>query len=190
MKDHDVDALLSWLERGARPRHPWVGNHLLYRLARHVSGRDTRRYLRMFDSIPEKAEHWWVLQNLADAHALPLLRYWHMLEAKEEQRDLLLKVIVRLEDAGPQSRRSRETCCHPTPECLLSWIRALPGRGHEVEITTAEQAKAWLQGTDTASIEIRFTDSLSRIALVTRPAVEEAGRWEHLYGCWHRVPSP
>ena len=187
MKDHDVDALLSWLEKGARPRHPWVHNHLLYRLARHVSGRDTRRYLRIFDSIPEKAEHWWVLQNLADAQALPLLRHWHMLEAKEGQRDVLVKLIARLEDAGPQSRRSRETCCHPTPECLLSWIHALPARGHEVKITTAEQAKAWLQGTSTASVEIRFTDSLSRIALVTRPGVEEAGRWEHLYGCWRRT---
>jgi hypothetical protein len=187
MDGRDVDALLSWLETGARPRDPWVRNHLLYRLARHVSGRDTRRYLRVFDSVPEKTAHWWVLQNLADAQALPLLRYWHTLEAKAEQRDLLLKLIVRLEDAGPQSRRSRETCCHPTPECLLSWIRALPARGHEVEITTAEQAKAWLEGIDSASIEVRFTDSLGRIALVTRPGVEEAGRWEHLYGCWRQT---
>lgn len=187
MKDHDADALLSWLERGARPRDPWVHNHLLYRLARHVSKRDTRRYLRIFDSVPEKTAHWWILQNLADAGALPLLRYWHTLEAKEEQRDLLLKLIARLEDGGPQTARSRETCCHPTPECLFSWIHALPARGHEAEITTAEQAKAWLQGTDTASIEVRFTDSLSRVALVTRPAVDEAVRWEHLYGCWRRT---
>jgi hypothetical protein len=193
MDGQDLDALLAWLDTGARPRNPWVRNHLLYRLARHVSGKATRRYLRVFDSIPEKASHWWVLQNLADAQALPLLKYWHTLESNPEQRDLLFTLIVRLEDSHPASARgARDTCCHPARQCLLSWIEAVPAHGDEAEITTSEQAKTWLRGTAVASLdpEIAWMDSLGRIALVTRQGAERPERWEHLYGCWRRIPSP
>ncbi len=194
MDEPDVDVVLSWLETGARPSNPWVRNHLLYRLARSVSGRHTRRYLKIVDSIPDKTRHWWVLQNLADARALPILRYWHTLEGEEQQRDILLKLIVRLESPQPVSRRaSRGACCQPTRQCLLSWLEALPANGPDVQITTPEEARAWLEEGDAVSgePEIRFADALARIAVVTRPGAETRERWEHLYGCWRRVePSP
>ncbi|MFQ5803800.1 MAG: hypothetical protein ACE5JQ_12960 [Candidatus Methylomirabilales bacterium] len=193
MDEQDLDELLFWLETGARPRNPWVRNQMLYGLARHVSGKQTKRYLRTFDSLPDKTSHWWILQNLADARALPLLRYWHTLESEEQQRDILLKLIVRLENQRPGSRRAaRSTCCQPTRECLVSWITTLPADGHDMEITTEEQAKAWLAEVDLASLkpEILFTDPLGRVALVTRHGAEKPERWEHLYGCWRRVQTP
>ena len=61
-----------------------------------------------------------------------------------------------------------------------------------MEITTEEQAKAWLAGAQGTSLEpeILFTDALGRIALVTRFGGESPERWEHLYGCWRRVQTP
>lgn len=193
MDEQDLDALLSWLETGARPRNPWVRNHLLYQVARNVSGRNTRRYLRIFDSIPDKTSHWWVLQNLTDARALPLLSYWHTLDSEERQRDILFKLIVRLENPQPVSRRlAQGPCCQPTRECLISWIEVFPTQGNGVQITIPKQAKAWLQESDAASLEpeIALTDSLGRIALVTRQGVKNPERWEHLYGCWRRIQTP
>lgn len=193
MNEQDLDVLLSWLETGARPRNSWVRNHLLYRLARHVSGTNTRRYLRIVDTVPDKTRHWWILQNLADVRALPLLRYWHTLESEERQRDILFKLIVRMENSQPNSRRGNPgTCCQPTRGCLVSWVDALPGNGGAPKITTAEQAKAWLARTDAASREpkILFTDALGRIARVSRQGGHRPERWEHLYGCWRRIESP
>lgn len=190
MDNEDLDELLAWLQTGARPRNPWVRNHLLYRLAKNVSGENTRRYLKIFDSIPDKTSDWWVLQNLSDARALPLLRYWHTLKAEEQQRDILFKLIVRLESPRPgSSRHARGTCCQPTRVCLLSWIEVLPADSGDMQITTAKQAKAWLQGTDGVSFEpeIQLSDSLGRVALVSRHGAEGPERWEHLYGCWRRI---
>ncbi len=193
MDEEDLEQLLAWLETGARPQNPWVRNHLLYRLAKNVSGKNTRRYLRIFDSIPEKTNHWWILQNLADARALPILRYWHTLDSEERERDILFKLIVRLESPQPVSRRlSPGTCCQPTRECLASWIVVLPSDGGDAEITTPEQAKAWLEQSDGATLqaEIQIVDSLGRVARVTRPGAQEPEQWEHLYGCWRRIPPP
>ncbi len=192
MDEQDLEELLFWLEIGARPRNPWVRNHMLYGLARHISGKQTRRYLRIFDSLPDKTSHWWVLQNLSDARALPLLRYWHTLESEEQQRDILLKLIVRLENQRSGSRQAAQgTCCQPTRECLISWITTLPVNGQDMEITTEEQAKAWLAGAEGTSLEpeILFTDALGRVALVTRHGGESPERWDHLYGCWRRVQT-
>lgn len=193
MNEHDLDELLSWLETDARPQNPWVRNHFLYRLARYVWGENTRRYLRIIDSIPEKPDHWWILQNLADARALPILRYWHTLESEEGQRDILFKVIVRLESPQPVSRRlSQGGCCQPTRECLATWIDVLPSNGDDAQIATPEQAKAWLEhrGDAGGEAEIQMTDSLGRVARVTRPGAREPEQWEHLYGCWRRIPPP
>lgn len=192
MSEQDVSELLSWLETGARPRDPWVRNHMLYRLARHISGKATRRYLRIFASLPDKTSHWWILQNLSDPQALPLLRYWYNLESEEQQRDILFKLIVRLEDQHPGSRQATAgTCCQPTRECLMSWITTVPAGSNVLEITTEEEAQAWLEGTSVSSLEpeILFTDPLGRIALVTRHSAEEPERWEHLYGCWRRIQT-
>jgi hypothetical protein len=169
-----------------------VRNHMLYGLARHISGKQTRRYLRIFDSLPDKISHWWILQNLSDARALPLLRYWRTLESEEQQQDILLKLIVRLENRRPESKRAAQgTCCQPTRECLVSWITRLPVDGQDREITTEEQARAWLAGAESTSLEpeILFTDALGRVALVTRHGGESPERWEHLYGCWRRVQT-
>lgn len=193
MSEHDLDELLSWLETGGRPQNPWVRNHFLYRLARYVWGENTRRYLRIVDSIPEKPSHWWILQNLADARALPILRYWHTLKSEEGQRDILFKLIVQLESPQAVSRRpSRGTCCQPTRECLATWIDVLPSNGDDPQIATAEQAKAWLEQRGDASreAEIQMVDSLGRVARVTRPGAQESEQWEHLYGCWRRIPPP
>lgn len=165
---------------------------MLYGLARHVSGKQTKRYLRIFDSLPDKTSHWWILQNLSDARALPLLKYWHTLESEEQQQDILLKLIVRLEDRRPESRRAAQgTCCRPTRECLVSVITTLPTNGMDIEITTEEQAKAWLKETDGTSREpeVLFTDALGRVALVTRHGAESPEQWEHLYGCWRRIQT-
>lgn len=182
----ELDEILSWLETGARPRHPWVLNHLLYRLAGKVSGRHTVRYLRIVDRLPEKAEQWWSLSGLSDAGALPLLRYWLAASAQGPQRDQLEKLIVRLETPRADTAiASTQTCCRPTGECLLSWIRAFPA-GHAAHpISSAEEARAWLDQDAATAPEprIRFTDSLGRRAVVTLGLGREE-RWEHLYGCW------
>jgi hypothetical protein len=67
-----------------------------------------------------------------------------------------------------------------------------PTQGNGVQITIPKQAKAWLQESDAASLEpeIALTDSLGRIALVTRQGVKNPERWEHLYGCWRRIQTP
>jgi hypothetical protein len=52
MDQADLNALLQWLESGARPKDPWVYNHMLYNLAGLVSGDDTHRLLRIFNAHP------------------------------------------------------------------------------------------------------------------------------------------
>ncbi|MFB3144667.1 MAG: hypothetical protein ACE10F_08870, partial [Candidatus Methylomirabilales bacterium] len=89
-------------------------------------------------------------------------------------------------------RLAQGPCCQPTRECLISWIEVFPTQGNGVQITIPKQAKAWLQESDEASLEpeIALTDSLGRIALVTRQGVKNPERWEHLYGCWRRIQTP
>jgi len=170
LPERDVEELVSWLETGARPRDAWVRNHLLYRLAQRVAGRHLRRFLCAFDAaIPDKGKDWWILSGLSDARALPLLRFWATLPS----------------DPDHEPAAAESPCCLPTRECLLTWVGVAAEAG--VEITSAEQARAWLAGAERAGAapELRFADALERVARVRRAGGEE--QWEHLYGCWRRV---
>jgi hypothetical protein len=184
----DVNDLLAWLEEGRPPKHPWVRNHMLYGLARNVTPDQTRRFLRMINTLPDKAEHWWLLMPLDDPQALPLLRYWATLSAPKQQQEQLVGKIFRLESSlrnGMQSQ-SLKACCHPTKVCVLSWVKVTDIVDDTDPITSEDEARAWLERTGKKGLVIKFTDTLSRIAQVQRTN-GEVQRWEHLYGCWTRV---
>ncbi len=184
----DVDDLLAWLEKGRPPKHPWVSNHMLYGLARNVTPDQTRRFLRIINTLPDKAEHWWLLTPLDDPQALPLLRYWATLSAPKQQREQLANEIFRLESSLKDGSPSRglKTCCHPTKACLLSSVNVTAIIDDTDPITSENEARAWLERTDKKGPIIKFTDTLGRIARVQRTN-GEVERWEHLYGCWTRV---
>lgn len=190
LKEGDLDEILSWLEKGARPRDAWVHNHMLYALARSLRGPYTRRFLRIFNARPEKGQHWWILSPLRDPSALPMLRYWLTLDAEPMQRQELVNLIEELE-ASRQGRGPlpRTPCCSPTRECLLEEARSATGP-EPTEIQNERQAEAWLAGAATgAEPQIEFLDELERIALVHWPDGSRMDRWEHLFGCWRRVQT-
>jgi hypothetical protein len=62
----------------------------------------------------------------------------------------------------------------------------------DVEIATEDEARTWLNegGVDPAAAEVRFMDSLQRVAEVARRAGATPETWEHLYGCWRRTDTP
>lgn len=183
----DPDEVLTWLEGGNRPRDEWVRNHLLYGLAKTAHGDDTRRLLKLFDSLPDKVNRWWILQPLADPDALPILRYW-LAANGDGKRDELASFIARLElertRASPAAR-----CCDPTQACLLASVAARSGS--DPEIRDALQANAWFEGAASAAApQVRFLDPLERIAEVTATRGSPPQRWEHLYGCWQPIDEP
>ncbi|MGH8674611.1 MAG: hypothetical protein ACREVG_09905 [Burkholderiales bacterium] len=182
----DHSGTLSWLEAGHRPRDEVVRNHLLYGMARDVSGDATRHLLRVMSSLEAGKRPWWVLQPLGDRAALPLLRYWEGLETDAARRREAHDIVVRLESRDPGERLGREkACCQATRACLVSQVRASGADPGDTSIATPDQARAWLKGRGTgpADFEIRFVDSLERIADVSAPGTPPQ-RWEHLYGCW------
>ena len=153
MSDDDLAALLDWLETGAYPQHPWVRNHLLYGMARHVDGKLVRRFLRVFDAHPEKTANWWVLGPMSDPQALPLLRYWATLETDDQQRDELERNIRGMESRLPDSSGSAGgsgsaiSCCEPTRACLVAAVGTPTVDSVPIAvIETEEQAQAWLRG--------------------------------------------
>ncbi len=186
----DVEALLTWLETGARPQHLWVRNHMLYGLARHVQGQHTRRLLSVFNALPDKTEHWWALSPLNDPSALPLLRYWHGLPAEKQQQDELALLISQLESGGRGflDQRARP-CCHATRECLTAQLQSQRLQPGQQELRNEAEAQAWLAAMPAMSPEpeIRFSDELERIAEVRLPGQAQVQAWEHLYGCWRFV---
>lgn len=207
MASADLDALLSWLESGARPQHPWVRNHMLHGMARHIDGDSTRRFLRIFDAHADKAANWWILSPLQDPVALPLLRYWATLDTDEQQRAELERNIrgmeARLRDSSPRTGTGpTASCCEPTRACLLTTVESSAGDASigsvaanaSVVIATEQQAQDWLRAepaelTATAAPEIAFLDELERIAIVSWPGRDRRKRWEFLFGCWRRVPD-
>lgn len=188
MATDDVNDLLVWLENGHRPKHLWVRNHMLYGLASDITPEQTRRFLRIVNTLPDKVEHWWVLTPLDYPQALPLLRYWATLSAPEQQQKQLADKIFYLERMLKNGSQvsAVKTCCHPTRACLLSWVEVGSITNNTRPITNEDEARAWLERTQRQSLVITFTDTLSRIAQVKHPGggVEQ---WEHLYGCWTRV---
>jgi hypothetical protein len=191
MDQADLNALLQWLESGARPKDPWVYNHMLYNLADLVSGDDTRRLLRIFDAHPERAKNYWIVANLRDPTALPLIEYWSTLPAPPDQLEVLKGLIARLDNRSHARSPATKPCCEATEMCLTDHLtHAEPSS--PVEIHSDEQARAWLARTSSTPIDfnISYIDELKRSAIVRFKSGDEQ-HWEFLYDCWRRTdPVP
>jgi hypothetical protein len=191
MDQADLNALLQWLESGARPKDPWVYNHMLYNLAGLVSGDDTHRLLRIFNAHPERAKNYWIVANLRDPAALPLIEYWSTLPTPPDQIEVLKGLIARLDNRSHARWPATKPCCEATEICLMDHLtRAEPSS--PVEIHSDEQARAWLARTSSAPIDfdISYTDELKRSAIVRFKSGDEQ-HWEFLYDCWRRTdPVP
>lgn len=187
LPEADRDRLLRWLESGARPRDDWVRNHLFYRLAGEVAGRDTRRYLRAFDGLRGDGGPWWILSGLRDPGALPLLRYWLTLPSEQSQHAQLEDLVRRLE-AAAAGTAGGPPCCTPTEECLLATVRARAAGSLAPILGGRDEAQAWLGEsalTERTRRQVRFVGPLAREAWVRFGTRVE--RYEHLYGCWQRT---
>lgn len=193
MEQTDLDAMLDWLEAGARPRDAVVLNHMIYHLAEFTSGDDTRRLLRVFNMLPERNQNWWILQTLRDPAALPLLRYWSTLPAPNDQKEMLDHTIGSLGSRSPSRGASSESCCEATTACLLQQVRhsATSAALADGEIHSEEEARQWLNGgaTPAGRFKIRYADELKRSAIVTRGDGTRE-HWQYLYDCWRRVDQP
>jgi hypothetical protein len=187
MEQTDLDTLLRWLESGARPKDPVVSNHMLYNLADLVSDRDTRRLLHIFNEHPQRNENWWIIANLNDPGALPLLRYWSTLPAPKDQIDMLKATLSRLESRNRPQPRPAKSCCQPTEVCLAERLMrtAVP---QVIIIHSEEEAGEWLRGkaAPDSDFSIRYTDALKRVAVVQRNNGAEE-QWEYLYDCWRNT---
>ena len=193
MEQAELDAMLDWLEAGARPRDAVVLNHMIYHLAAFTSGDYTRGLLRVFDKLPERNQNWWILQTLRDPAALPLLRYWNTLPAPKDQQGILEHIIGSLSTRSPNRGAASKLCCEATEECLMQQVRhsaasaalsALTG----VDIHSEADARKWLDGgaTPAGEFKIRYADELKRSA-VLRGGDGTEEHWEYLYDCWQRT---
>ncbi|HYL46824.1 MAG TPA: hypothetical protein VEU52_07340 [Candidatus Limnocylindrales bacterium] len=189
MEQRDVEALLKWLETGARPKDAWVSNHLVYNLFRWVNGEDTRLLLRIFNAHPQRNQSWWILGRLQDPDALPLLRYWATLPAPKEQAEMLGGVIHSLETRGKSHAPGGHACCQATESCLVEQLNAATAPA-ETEIHNEAEARAWLNQKTSAAAgyEIHYADDVKRTATVHRKGGTEE-RWEYLYDCWRRTDA-
>lgn len=191
MSSRDTNDLLVWFEQGKRPDNRIVRNILLEELVRAIPPEQTRRFLRVLHRQPEKSSAWWVLGNLNDPDALPMLRYWKSLPASKEQLDSLNSAIRNLEAQLSRGKPGEmPVCCLPERICLVSQVRRQELTAGAVHIETEQQALAWLdqKDGDKGGVDIRFTDPLERMAEV-RLGTAAPQRWEHLYGCWQRVDN-
>ncbi len=192
MDEHNLNTLLAWLESGKRPQDQWVWNHLIYHLAALVAGDDTFRLLRLFNALPQRNQNWWIVQNLRDPNALPILRYWATLPAPQNQQQMLQGAITRLQNAAahPPAGTQAASCCGPTEDCLRQQLSASAAAAGtpDVVIHSEEEARAWLAGKSAPpeDFAIRFTDDLKRSAIVTRKSGPEE-HWRYLYDCWRNV---
>jgi len=185
------DEVLTWLEAAKRPVNDGVRNHLLYGLTKDVAGDDTRRLLQALATTGERSALWWVLYPLKDRSALPILRYWEGRESDPERRRTARNVVVTLERQGTSSSlRALQSCCEATRACLSARVESADG-SVSVSISTAEQAREWLEGRAPAPSrpQIRFLDTLERVAEVS-DARGRLRRWAHLYGCWMTIDKP
>jgi len=188
MEESDLNALLSWRESGAHPQDPWVANHMLYNLGGMVSGDDTRRWLRLFNAHPERNKNWWILGNLEDPSALPLLKYWSTLPAPADQTRMLEGRINYLQSRARSSPSATKGCCEPTEACLLEQVNR--PAGEPVAIHSVQEAREWLSQTHPASdINIQFKDELKRAATIHRKKGTEQ-HWEYVHDCWHNTDVP
>jgi hypothetical protein len=188
MEPTDLDALLSWLESGARPGDAWVANHMLFNLAGLVRGDDTRRYLRLFNAWPKRNENFWILTNLAEPAAEPLLRYWSTLPAPDDQTRVLNDLVTTLERKRTSTRESAaRPCCRLDEACLLEQL-AQGNDAVDLAIRSEDEARQWLAGVPSTArrFTITYTDELKRSAAIRQDSGAEE-RWEFLYDCWRRT---
>jgi len=197
MDEANLNTLLAWLESGKRPQDQWVWNHLIYHLAALVAGDDTFRLLRLFNALPQRDQNWWIVQNLRDPNALPVLRYWATLPAppsQKGQQQMLEGAIARLQNAaarGPAGAYGNSAaCCGPTEDCLRQQLSASAAAGGtpDVVIHSEQEARAWLaqKSAPPETFAIRYTDDLHRSAIVTSKSGAEQ-HWQYLYDCWRNV---
>jgi hypothetical protein len=144
MDESDLNAMLHWLESGARPKDPWVYNHMLYHLADFVSGNDTHRLLLFFNAHPERAKNYWIIEHLSDPAAIPLLEYWSTLPAPPDQLEDLKSLIARLDNRNHRNSPATTPCCEATEICLLDHLtHAEPPSPFEIH--SEKDAQAWLR---------------------------------------------
>lgn len=199
MDETNLNTLLAWLESGKRPQDQWVWNHLLYHLAALVAGDDTFRLLRLFNALPQRDQNWWIVQNLRDPAALPVLRYWATLPAPsaagKNQQQMLEGAITRLQNAAahPPLGSKPAACCGPAEDCLRQQLSAAAAAAGtpDVVIHSEEEARAWLarKSAPPETFAIRFTDDLHRSGIVTTKTGAQK-HWQYLYDCWRNVDEP
>ena len=206
MDEDNLDAMLDWLDSGARPRDPVLLNHMIYHLLEFTSGDDTRRLLSVFNALPMRNQNWWILQTLRDRAALPLLNYWSTLPAANQtepsqqakaqvndQQEILQHVIAALGSQSPTNRAAAAACCEATELCLLQQVRhnTATALSADTEIHSEEEARKWLAGGSGPAVEIkiRYADELKRSAGVRLSDGAEE-KWQYLYDCWRRVDEP
>ena len=191
MDETNLNTLLAWLESGKRPQDQWVWNHLIYHLAALVAGDGTFRLLRLFNALPQRNQNWWIVQNLRDPAALPIMRYWATLPAPQNQQQMLQGAITRLQNAAAHPPAGTQSaCCEPTEDCLRQQLSASTAAAGtpDVVIHSEEEARAWLsrKSAPPEDFAIRFTDDLNRSAIVTGKSGAEQ-HWQYLYDCWRNV---
>jgi hypothetical protein len=219
MDEPDLNAMLKWLESGARPKDPWVSNHMLYNLVGLVSGDDTLRLLRLFNAHPERAKNYWIIDNLEDPAALPLLQYWATLPAPPDQLDNLKRLAARLENLSHNhahpATAAATPCCEPTEACLRTQViadlaapspatasstepAASAPANHSDEIHSEADARKWLArkpsspSNSASDFTISYNDDLKRAATIHRKSQPDT-HYEYLYDCWHKTtatPTP
>ena len=190
MEQKEVDAMLDWLDAGGRPRDAVVLNHTLYHLMEFTSGNDTRRVLQILNALPQRNQNWWILQNLQDRSALPLLNYWRTLPAPKDQQEILEHVINSLaaQSKSAPAGKSGSACCEATEKCLLQHVRENAASIAQVEIRSEDGARKWLadRGISESKYTVLYRDALKRSAVVTSGDGGEQG-WEYLYDCWRKT---
>lgn len=193
MDQKELDAMLDWLDSGARPRDPVVFNHMIYHLAEFTSGDDTRRLLRVFNALPERNQNWWILQLLHDPAALPLLKYWSTLPAPQDQEGMLEQTIGALANRSGRKTPTAGACCDATEACLLSQVKnnAASVASTEAQIHSEDDARKWLNdgASSPEKFEVRYTDELKRSAIVRRSGGADE-HWQYLYDCWRNTDKP
>ena len=187
MEESDLNALLTWRESGAQPKDPWVANHMLYNLAEFVSGDDTRRWLRLFNAHPQRNQNWWILGDLQDPAALPLLEYWSTLPAPKDQAEMLKGRIAYLQNRSRSKSAATRPCCDPTETCLLEQVNR--SVIDVVTIHSEAEAREWLARTSLPNeVTIHYADAMKRAATIHMKTGSDQ-HWEYLYDCWRNTDA-
>ncbi len=184
-----VDRLLDWLESGRRPADNQVFDWLLCELGRSASGADAFRLLRAYLARPAAERQAWVLMDLAEPATLPALRYLRDQTQDPANRESLSGGIETLESGGANgyTGKSPEICCKPTRECLLSQYEQQVFRQSKEPLQSEAELRDWIAKGLAARPEVKFLDTLQRVAEIRNSYGAKPFRFEHLYGCWRWV---